>query len=336
MQTHSSMKLNLCILISFLALTLMILSSATASQPQNPLPSWNDGPNKQAIIEFVTKTTDQNQASFIPPTRRIATFDNDGTLWSEQPLYFQAIYIFDRIRELAPEHPEWQQKEPYASVLKGDSKSALAGGKQALLEMVMGTHAGVTASEFSESVADWLASARHSGSGKPYTAMVYKPMLELLDYLRDNDFKVFIVSGGGIDFLRVFAEEVYGIPPEQVVGSSLKAKYEIRNGFPVIVKQAEVDFIDDKAGKPVGIHRYIGRRPVLAVGNSDGDFEMLEWTSAGEGPSLAMIVHHDDAKREWAYDRESHIGRLVRGLDEGPQRGWKIISMKNDWNLIYP
>ena len=334
MQTHNSMKLNLCIL-TFFALTLMILSSVTASQPQDPLPSWNDGPNKQAIIEFVTKTTDQNQASFIPPTRRIATFDNDGTLWSEQPLYFQAIYIFDRIRELAPEHPEWQQKEPYASVLKGDSKSALAGGKQALLEMVMGTHAGVTAIEFSESVADWLASARHSGSGKPYTAMVYKPMLELLDYLRDNDFKVFIVSGGGIDFLRVFAEEVYGIPPEQVVGSSLKAKYEIRNGSPVIVKQAEVDFIDDKAGKPVGIHRYIGRRPVLAVGNSDGDFEMLEWTSAGEGPSLAMIVHHDDAKREWAYDRESHIGRLVRGLDEGPQRGWKIISMKNDWNLIY-
>ena len=335
MQTHSSMKLNLCIL-TFFALTLMILSSVIASQSQDPLPSWNDGPNKQAIIEFVTKTTDQNQATFIPPTRRIATFDNDGTLWSEQPLYFQAIYIFDRIRELAPEHPEWQQKEPYASVLNGDSKSALAGGKQALLEMVMGTHAAVTASEFSESVADWLASARHSGSGKPYTAMVYKPMLELLDYLRDNDFKVFIVSGGGIDFLRVFAEEVYGVPPEQVVGSSLKAKYEIRNGLPVIVKQAEVDFIDDKAGKPVGIHRYIGRRPILAVGNSDGDFEMLEWTSAGEGPSLAMIVHHDDAKREWAYDRESHIGRLVRGLDEGPQRGWKIISMKNDWNLIYP
>lgn len=335
MQTHSSMKLNLCML-TFFALTLMILSSVTASQSQNPLPSWNDGPNKQAIIEFVTKTTDQNQASFIPPTRRIATFDNDGTLWSEQPLYFQAIYIFDRIRELAPEHPEWQQKEPYASVLNGDSKSALAGGKQALLEMLMGTHAAVTASEFSESVADWLASARHPDSGKPYTAMVYKPMLELLDYLRDNDFKVFIVSGGGIDFLRVFAEEVYGVPPEQVVGSSLKAKYEIRNGLPVIVKQAEVDFIDDKAGKPVGIHRYIGRRPILAVGNSDGDFEMLEWTSAGEGPSLAMIVHHDDAEREWAYDRESHIGRLVRGLDEGPQRGWKIISMKNDWNLIYP
>ena len=335
MQTHSSMKLNLCIL-TFFALTLMILSSVTASQSQDPLPSWNDGPNKQAIIEFVTKTTDQNQATFIPPTRRIATFDNDGTLWSEQPLYFQAIYIFDRIRELAPEHPEWQQKEPFASVLNGDSKSALAGGKQALLEMVMGTHAAVTASEFSKSVTDWLASARHSGSGKPYTAMVYKPMLELLDYLRDNDFKVFIVSGGGIDFLRVFAEEVYGVPPEQVVGSSLKAKYEIRNGLPVIVKQAEVDFIDDKAGKPVGIHRYIGRRPILAVGNSDGDFEMLEWTSAGEGPSLAMIVHHDDAKREWAYDRESHIGRLVRGLDEGPQRGWKIISMKNDWNLLYP
>ena len=248
---------------------------------------------------------------------RIATFDNDGTLWSEQPLYFQAIDIFDRIKDLASDHPEWQQKEPYASVLKGDLKSALGGGEKALMEMIMSTHAGGTVSEFTESVSDWLATARHPDSGKPYTSMVYKPMLELLDYLNDNDFKVFIVSGGGIDFLRVFAEEVYGIPPEQVVGSSIEATYEVRNGIPVIVKQPKIDLIDDKAGKPVGIYRYIGRRPVLAVGNSDGDFEMPEWTAAGDGPSLAMIVHHDDAKREWAYDRDSHIGRLVRGLDEG-------------------
>ena len=314
----------------------MILSSGTASPPQDPLPSWNDGPNKQAIIEFVSKTTDHNLATYIPPPRRIATFDNDGTLWSEQPLYFQAIYIFDRIKELAPEHPDWRNKEPFASVLKGDLESALGGGEHALLEMVMATHAGLTDREFSESVSAWLAKARHPDTGKPYTSMVYQPMLELLTYLRANDYKVFIVSGGGIDFLRVFAEEVYGVPPEQVVGSSLAASYEVRNGGPAIIKLPKINLINDKAGKPVGIHRYIGRRPVLAVGNSDGDFEMIEWTTAGDGPRLAMFVHHDDSEREWAYDRESHIGRLVRGLDEAEQRGWKIISIKDDWNRVFP
>lgn len=315
-----------------------IIAGAAAgySQSKDPLPSWNDGENKEAIIDFVSRTTSKGHRDYIPAPKRIATFDNDGTLWSEQPLYFQAIYIFDRIKELAPNHPEWQQKEPFASVLKGNFESALSGGEKALLEMVMATHTGLTADEFAQSVSSWLATARHPKSGRPFTSMVYQPMLELLDYLRANDFKTFIVSGGGIDFMRVFAEEIYGVPPEQVVGSSLKATYEIRNNTPVIVKQPEIDFIDDKAGKPVGIHRYIGRRPVIAAGNSDGDFEMLEWTTAGAGPKLAMLVHHDDATREWAYDRDSHIGRLVRGLDEGSQRGWLIVSMKDDWNRIYP
>jgi phosphoglycolate phosphatase-like HAD superfamily hydrolase len=306
------------------------------SQTRDPLPSWHDGPNKQAIVDFISAATTEGHPDFVAERLRIATFDNDGTLWSEQPLYFQAVYIFDRIRELAPDNPEWQSQEPFASVLKDDYKAALAGGEHALLEMVKATHAGDTATQFADSVVMWLASARHPVSGKPYTEMVFQPMLELLDFLRANQFKVFIVSGGGIDFMRVFAEEVYKIPPEQVIGSSLTASYEIRNDVPVIVKQPEIDFINDKAGKPVGIHRSIGRRPVIAVGNSDGDFEMLEWTSSGEGPRLAMIVHHDDDQREWAYDRDSHIGRLVRGLDEGPRRGWKIISMKKDWKLIYP
>lgn len=315
-----------------------IIAGAAAgySQSKDPLPSWNDGENKEAIIDFVSRTTSKGHRDYIPAPKRIATFDNDGTLWSEQPLYFQAIYIFDRIKELAPNHPEWQQTEPFASVLKGNFESALSGGEKALLEMVMATHTGLTADEFAQSVSSWLATARHPKSGRPFTSMVYQPMLELLDYLRANDFKTFIVSGGGIDFMRVFAEEIYGVPPEQVVGSSLKATYEIRNNTPVIVKQPEIDFIDDKAGKPVGIYRYIGRRPVIAAGNSDGDFEMLEWTTAGAGPKLAMLVHHDDATREWAYDRDSHIGRLVRGLDEGSQRGWLIVSMKDDWNRIYP
>lgn len=327
--------------IGFLKLTLLALSLITIavnsfSQASEPLPSWVDSSNKQAVIDFVSSTTTENHSNYVPAHKRIAVFDNDGTLWSEQPLYFQAIYIFDRIKEIAPVHPEWQDTEPFASVLKGDYKAALSGGEHALMEMAMATHTGITSDEFSNSVSRWLANARHPDSGRPYTSMVYQPMLELLDYLRTNGYKVFIVSGGGIDFMRVFAEEAYGVPPEQVIGSSLKASYEIRNGTPVIVKLPELDFIDDKAGKPVGIHHHIGRRPIIAVGNSDGDFEMLEWTTSGDGPRLAMIVHHDDKDREWAYDRDSHIGRLVRGLDEGPQRGWRIISMKNDWRGIYP
>jgi phosphoglycolate phosphatase-like HAD superfamily hydrolase len=319
---------------------LLLLASALlafgATLRADPLPSWNDTMPKAAITAFVEKVTREGSPDFVPPSERIAVFDNDGCLWSEQPLYFQAIFIFDRIKQLAPQHPEWKEKEPFSSVLKGDTKAALAGGEHALLEMAMATHAGMTTEEFEKSVTDWLATARHPQTGKLYTEMVYQPMLELLQYLRANGFKTFIVSGGGIDFLRPWAEKVYGIPPDQIVGSSIKAKYEPRDGKPVIIKLPELDFIDDKAGKPVGIHRHIGRRPIFAAGNSDGDFEMLEWTTAGPGPRFGMIVHHDDAGREFAYDRESHVGKLARGLDEAPARGWQLVSMKNDWKAIFP
>jgi len=302
----------------------------------DPLPSWNDTASKKAIVAFVEKVTTPGSPEYVDPAERIATFDNDGCLWSEQPMYFQAFYILDRIKTLAPQHPEWKDKEPFSSVLKGDLKSALAGGEKALLEMAMATHAGLTDEEFRNVVGDWLATAKHPKTGMAYNAMVFQPMLELLAYLRAEGFKTFIVSGGGIDFLRVFAEKTYGIPPEQVVGSSIKAGYEVRNGKPVIVKLPEMNFIDDKEGKPVGIHQHIGRRPIFAAGNSDGDFQMLEWTTAGEGARFGLLVHHDDGDREFAYDRESHIGKLDRGLDEGPDRGWTIVSMKADWKSIYP
>jgi phosphoglycolate phosphatase-like HAD superfamily hydrolase len=302
----------------------------------DPLPSWQETASKQAVRAFVEKVTKADSPGFIPPAERIAVFDNDGTLWSEQPVYFQAFYIFDRIKSLAPRHPEWKDKEPFAAVLKGDLKAALAGGEHALLELAMATHAGMTTEEFEKTVGDWLATAKHPQTGKLYTEMVYQPMRELLQYLRANGFKTFIVSGGGSDFLRVFAEKAYGVPPEQVIGSSIKAQYEVRDGKPVIIKLPELNFIDDKGGKPVGIHQHIGRRPVFAAGNSDGDFEMLEWTTSGEGPRFGLIIHHDDAEREWAYDRESPIGRLARGLDEAPKRGWAVVSMKTDWKQIHP
>ena len=316
--------------------TIVLSCSFAAVTLADPLPSWNDGSSKQAIISFVKKTTTKGSADFVEPTKRIAVFDNDGTLWAEQPLYFQAIFIFDRIKALAPKHPEWKTKEPFASVLKGDTKAALAGGKKALLEMAMATHAGITTEEFCQSARDWITTARHPKTKRPYNEMVYQPMLEVLTYLRASGYKTFIVSGGGIDFMRVFAEETYGIPPEQVIGSSIKAKYEIRNGTPTIVKIPELNFIDDKADKPVGIYQHIGRRPIAAFGNSDGDFEMLEWTTAGKGARLGVYVHHDDEKREWKYDNPSHIGQLKRGLIEAPKRGWTVISMKNDWNTIFP
>jgi phosphoglycolate phosphatase-like HAD superfamily hydrolase len=310
----------------------LALTSALA----DPLPSWNEGPTKASITAFVGKVVTEGSPGHVPPAERIAVFDNDGCLWAEQPMYFQAFFIFDRIKALAPQHPEWKDKEPFASVLKGDMKAALAGGEHALLEMVMATHAGMTTEEFEKAVTDWLATAKHPKTGKPFTEMVYQPMLELLAYLRANGFKTFIVSGGGIEFMRPWTEKVYGIPPEQVIGSSGGLKYELRDGVPVIVKTPELNHNDDKEGKPVGIQRHIGRRPIFAAGNSDGDFQMLEWTTTGKGPRLAMIVHHDDAERESAYDRESHIGKLARGLDEGPARGWSIISMKDDWKTIHP
>jgi phosphoglycolate phosphatase-like HAD superfamily hydrolase len=309
---------------------------ATQAQAADPLASWNATAPKKAIVAFVEKVTKAGSPGFVPPPERIAVFDNDGTLWSEQPMYFQALFAFDRVKALAPQHPEWRDKEPFASVLKGDLKTALAGGEKALVELVMATHAGTTSEEFETIVSAWIATARHPRTGRLFTEMVYQPMLELLSYLRGNGFKTFIVSGGGIEFMRPWTEKVYGIPPEQVVGSSVKTKYELRGGQPVIVRLPELNFNDDKAGKPVGIQQHIGRHPLMAFGNSDGDFEMLEWTTSAKGPRFGLIVHHTDAAREYAYDRESHIGKLARGLDEAGKRGWTVVSMKDDWATIHP
>jgi len=307
----------------------------TIARAADPLPSWNDGPAKQSILTFVEKVTKPGSPDFVPPAERIAVFDNDGTLWAEQPMYFQAFFIFDRIKALAPQHPEWKDKEPFASVLKGDVKSALAGGEHALVEMAMATHAGMTTEEFDKIVTDWISTAKHPVTKRPYTEMVYQPMLELFAYLRANGFKTFIVSGGGIEFMRPWTEKVYGIPPEQVVGSSIKTKFEQRDGKPVLMRLPEINFIDDKAGKPVGINQHIGRRPIAAFGNSDGDLQMLQWTAAGSGPRFCLYVHHTDAAREWAYDRESHIGKLDKGLDEAKAKGWTVVSMKDDWKTIF-
>jgi phosphoserine phosphatase len=315
---------------------LMAACTAPSLRPADPLPSWTDGAARQSVVAFVGKVTQQGAAGYVPPAERIAVFDNDGTLWSEQPMYFQLAFALDRVKAMAPQHPEWQTQEPFASLLKGDVEGALADGEKAIAQIVMATHAGMTSDEFAEVVRNWVATARHPVTGRPYTAMIYQPMLELLDYLRANGFKTFIVSGGGIEFMRPWTETVYGIPPEQVVGSSIKNRYEVRDGKPVLVRLPELNFIDDKTGKPVGINQHIGRRPILAVGNSDGDFEMLEWTTAGTGPRLGLIVHHDDAVREYAYDRRSHIGRLDRGLDEAGKRGWIVVSMKEGWGTIYP
>ncbi len=312
------------------------LAEPTVARAADPLPSWNDGTAKKSITDFVTRVTRPGQPDFVPPAERIATFDNDGCLWAEQPMYFQAFFIFDRIRALAPQHPEWKTQEPFASVLKGDIQGALAGGEHGLMELAMATHSGMTSEEFDRIVSDWIGTAKHPKTGKPFTEMVYQPMLELLDYLRANGFKTFIVSGGGIEFMRPWAERVYGIPPEQVVGSSIQTKFELRDGKPVLVRLPELNFIDDKEGKPVGIQMHIGRRPIAAFGNSDGDLQMLQWTTAGAGPRFALYVHHDDAVREWAYDRESHIGKLDKGLDEAKAKGWTVVSMRNDWKTIFP
>ena len=322
-------------ILSNMKFSLLILALCSLIAAADPLPSWNHTAPRQAIVAFVEKVTKEGSSDFVPISERIAVFDNDGTLWAEQPMYFQAFFVFDRIKALAPQHPEWKDKEPFASVLRGDMKAALAGGERVLLEMVMATHAGMTTEEFEKSVSHWLITAKHPTTGRPFTEMVYQPMLELLTYLRTNGFKTFIVSGGGIEFMRPWAEKVYGIPPEQIIGSSIKSKYELRDGKPVIVKLPEINFIDDKVGKPVGIHHHIGRRPIFAAGNSDGDFEMLEWTTGGKGARLGMIIHHTDAEREWAYDRESHIGKLIKGLDEAAAKGWIISDMKSDWQTVF-
>jgi hypothetical protein len=325
---------SICLALLFAAST--IAAPVPARAQYDPLPSWNEGKHKQSIVEFVTRVTMSGGKDFVPALERIAVFDNDGTLWAEQPMYFQLLFALDRVKALAPKHPEWKTREPFASLLKGDVKGALAGGEPAIFQIVMATHAGMTTDEFDRIVRGWIATAKHPKTGRLYTAMVYQPMLELLRYLRANGFKTYIVSGGGIEFMRPWVGKVYGIPPEQVIGSSGKLKFELREGKPVLVKLPEIDFIDDKAGKPVGIQQHIGRRPIFAFGNSDGDLQMLQWTAAGSGASFMGIVHHTDAKREWAYDRKSHIGRLDKALDEAKAKSWTVVDMKEDWKVIFP
>ncbi|MFT5526654.1 MAG: phosphoglycolate phosphatase-like HAD superfamily hydrolase [Pirellulaceae bacterium] len=313
----------------------LVFGDLAVAQTRDPLPSWNDGKAKQCIIDFVGKVTTKGSADFVPPAERIATFDNDGCLWAEQPMYFQLFFAFDRVKALAPLHPEWRDQEPFASLLKDNVKGALARGEHAMLAIVMATHAGMTTEEFEKIVKDWIETAKHPTTKRLYTEMVYQPMLEVLAYLRANGFKTFIVSGGGVEFMRPWVEGVYGIPPEQVVGSSIKTRFEMRDGKPVLVRLPELNFIDDKEGKPVGINSHIGRRPIAAFGNSDGDLQMLQWTTAGQGPRFALYVHHTDREREWAYDRDSSVGRLDKGLDEAKAKGWTVADMKRDWKVIY-
>lgn len=317
------------------ALTLGAGSAALAQT--DPLPSWNDGKAKQTILDFVAKVTKEGGSDFVKPAERIATFDNDGTLWAEQPVYFQVQFAFDEIRRLAGEKPELKSKEPYRSVLARDLKALTADHNKGLLQAMAATHTGMTTEAFAAQVRNWLETARHPTKQRRYDEMVYQPQLELLAHLRANGFKTFIVSGGGVEFMRVFAEKAYGIPPEQVVGSSGVVSYRLdANGKPELFKQAKNEFIDDGPGKPIGINRFIGRRPILAFGNSDGDLQMLQYTAAGDGPRLALIVHHTDAEREWAYDRTSQIGKLDKALDEGRARGWTIVDMKADWKTVFP
>ena len=316
-------------------LTLAFSLIAMPSRAEDLLPSWNDTAPRRAIVAFVERVTKEGSADFVPVAERIAVFDNDGTLWAEQPMYFQLAFMFDRIKALAPGHPEWKNQEPFASLLKGDVKAALAGGEKGLMQMMAATHTGMTTEEFSRTVTDWITTARHPKTGRRYVDMTYQPMKELLAYLRANGFKTFIVSGGGIEFMRPWVEKTYGIPPEQVVGSSGKLKFEMRDGAPVLIKLPEIDLIDDKEGKPVGIQSHIGRRPIAAFGNSDGDLQMLQWTAAGPGPRFCLIVHHTDAEREYAYDRSSHVGQLDKALDEAQRRGWTVVDMKRDWAEVF-
>ena len=318
------------------AVLALVVGSAHAWAADDPLQSWNDGPAKSAIVDFVDAVTTEGGTGYVAPADRIATFDNDGTLWVEQPYYTQLAFALDRIRALAPEHPEWREQQPFKAVLENDLEALKASGIKGVMQLVMASHAGMTTQEFETIVEDWIASSEHPKFARPYTQLVYQPMLELLDYLRDNGFKIFIVSGGGVEFMRPWTEQVYGIPPEQVVGSTIITEFALQDGVPVLMRRPEMDFLDDKEGKPVAINKFIGRRPIFAAGNSDGDFQMLEWTTAGDAPRFGMLIHHTDAEREFAYDREGHIGVLNQGLDEAEARGWVVVSMKDDWQTIFP
>jgi phosphoserine phosphatase len=331
-----SRRAMLSVLATLPALPLLSSTSAIAQLSADPLPSWNDTAPKNAILSFVERVTKQGSTEFVRPEERIATFDNDGTLWAEQPIYSQLLFALDRIKVLAPQHPEWRTTEPFASMLNGDVKGALAGGEPALMKIVAATHSGMSSAEFNQIVIDWIATARHPLTKRLYTEMVYQPMLELTAYLRANGFKTYIVSGGGIDFMRPWTEKVYGIPPEQVVGSSGKTKFQLKDGKPELMRLPEINFINDGPGKPVGINRHIGRRPIAAFGNSDGDMQMLQYATTGIGARFGMIIHHTDAEREWAYDRTSSVGKLNKALDAAPAAGWTVVDMKSDWKTIFP
>ena len=319
-----------------MAVALVTLFASPVRASDGPLPSWNDVASRKAILAFVAKVTEEGSPDFVPVADRIAVFDNDGTLWCEQPMYVQAVFIRDRIRAMAPGHPEWKEQQPFKALLEKD-RAALAGlGEKGLVDLVTATHAGMTSEDFASLVRDWIATAEHPRFGRPYTRCVYQPMLEVLAYLRANGFQTYIVSGGGVEFMRVWAEPVYGIPPGRVVGSTVKTRYELRGETPVLMRLPEVDFIDDHAGKPVGIGKFLGKRPIAAFGNSDGDYEMLRYVTSGTGPRFGLVVHHTDAEREYAYDRDSVVGRLVRALEEAPARGWTVVDMKRDWGLVFP
>nr|WP_246091548.1 HAD family hydrolase [Rhizobium smilacinae] len=313
----------------------MLIAGVLPATAQQVLPSWNDTASKQRIVDFVKATTTEGGEGFVAPEARIAVFDNDGTLWSEQPYYFQLAFIIDRVKALAPQHPEWKSKEPFKSILAGDLKGIARGGEKGLVDLGMSTHAGMTTDQFEKIVTDWFTGAKHPKTGKPFDEMTFLPMRELLDYLRENGFKTYIVSGGGVEFMRPITEKAYGIPPEQVVGSTITTQYAIVGDIPVLRRLPKIDFIDDGPGKPAGINKFIGRKPIFVAGNSDGDYEMLRWVTAAKGPGFAMIVHHTDAEREYAYDRESAFGKLDKTLNEAERRNWLVVDMKNDWRKIY-
>lgn len=324
------------VLAAFVVATFGCLANNSLRAQDDPLPSWNEGQAKTAIVNFVTRVTMSRSADYVPPAQRIAVFDNDGTLWCEQPVYFQAAFAFDRIRALAPQHPEWKTTQPYKAVLENDLKALAAFGEKGVLAIIAATHAGMSVDEFHKVVLNWISTARHPRFHRLYIELVYRPMQELLAYLRAHGFKTFIVSGGGIEFMRPWAEKVYGIPPEQVIGSSAVTKFQIgANGTPMLIKTPKLEFIDDGSGKPVGINRFIGRRPIFAFGNSDGDLQMLQWTAAGTGAPFMGIVHHTDAVREYAYDRNSRVGKLDKALDEANAKGWTVVDMKRDWKRIF-
>ncbi len=325
-------------LLSTLAMLPVLSASfrpASAQTQSDPLPSWNDGATKTSIADFVSRVTTRGGPDFVPPDQRIATFDNDGTLWIEQPMYVQLAFILDRVRALAPQNPDWTTKQPFKAVLDGDMTALAASGEKGLVELMAVTHAGMTSDEFTRIVSDWLATARDHRFRRPYTELVYQPMLELLGYLRANGFKTFIVSGGGIEFMRPWTERIYGIPPAQVVGSSIKTRFEMQHGRPILFRLPEINFIDDKAGKPVGINQHIGSRPIAAFGNSDGDLEMLQWTTLSGGVRFGLIVHHTDAEREYAYDRQSRFGKLDKALDAAAINKWAVADMKRDWKRVF-